>query len=332
MATTLSLGCWNYDRVAALLDGRVGVDGFDLRPTVMPPTEIFACAFTEAPFDISELSLSSYLMQTAAGDCDYVAIPAFLSRAFRHGGVYVNANSGVTKPKDLEGRLVGVPEYQMTMAVWARGILQDEYGVDFRKVRWRTGGLNTPGRKERLPLTLPAEMEVDPIGAGETLNGLLASGGLDAVVAPATPAAFAAGNGHIRRLIEDPAAAERAYFKKTGIFPVMHAVGIRRSLLDKHKGLAAGLYRAFVRAKRIAMDDLAATADASANRLTLPWFAAEWEATRSLMGPDFWSYGVDVNRTALEALCRYSHEQYLSARRLRVEELFHGDTLSLPAG
>ncbi|MCH7863705.1 MAG: 4,5-dihydroxyphthalate decarboxylase [Proteobacteria bacterium] len=326
----LSLCCWDYDRTLPLLDGRVGVDGWRIDATILTPGELFARAFTEAPFDVSELSLSSYLMQVSRGESAYVAIPAFVSRAFRHGGIYVGAGSGIKEPKDLEGRLVGVPEYQMTMALWVRGILQDEYGVDFRQLRYRTGGINKPGRKERLPLDLPETMEVEPIGEGRTLNDLLVAGELDAVIAPSPPDAFVAGDQGIERLIDDPASVERAYFAKTGMFPIMHVIGVRRSLADEHAGLAAALFRAFVEARNLAIDELDFTAEASANRLTLPWFAAEWEATKDLMGPRVWPYGIPENRKVLEAACRYSDEQYLSARKLSVDELFAPETLGMP--
>lgn len=332
MATILSLGCWDYDRVKALLDGRVAVDGVTLKPTVMPPTEIFARAFTEAPFDVSELSLSSYMLQVARGDCAYVAIPVYVSRAFRHGGVYVRADRGIAKPKDLEGKRVGVPEYQMTMAMWVRGILQDEYGVDFRKIHWRTGGLAKPGRKERLALELPAEMDVTPIGASDTLDALLAAGELDAVMAPATPPSFAAGDGKVRRLFADAAAVEREYYKKTGMFPIMHVIGLRRTIADAHPGLAADLFRAFVGARDMALAELEQNAEASANRLSLPWFAAEWEATRALMDGRVWSYGIADNLNELQAACRYSAEQSLAPRKLSVDELFHPATRDLADG
>jgi len=329
MTTTLSLACWDYDRVKAVLDGRVTVDGFALKPTVMNPTDIFARAFTEAPFDVSELSLSSYMLQVAKGKCAYVAIPVFLSRAFRHGGIFVRADRGIKTPKHLEGRLVGVPEYQMTMAMWVRGILQDEYGVDFRDIRWRTGGLHHAGRKERLALDLPAAMDVKPIGAADTLDGLLETGGLDAVVAPAPPAAFLAGDGNVKRLFADPVAAERAYYRKTGMFPIMHVLGLRRAIADRHPNLAAAMFRAFVEARDMALRELKAAAEASANRVTLPWFAAEWEATRALMGDGIWTYGVEKNIKELEAACRYSEEQSLAPRWLAVDELFHPATRSL---
>ena len=326
----LSLACWNCDRCEPLIDGRVAIDGVQLQPNVIYPTEIFAQAFTEASFDICELSASSYVMQVAQGQCEYAAIPVFVSRAFRHGGFYVRADAGIFSPKDLEGRVIGVPEYQMTMALWARGILQDDYGVDCRTFKTRTGGTNKAGRKERLPLVLPDDMDVRPIDDAETLNDLMLAGALDAMISPMTPQAFTDGDSRIRRLFADPRAEERAYFQRAGLFPIMHVIGIRRRLVEANPELAVDVFKAFVAARRIAMDRLEETATASANRLHLPWVTAEWEATRALMGNDYWPYGVAENVADLEALCRYSYEQHLAPRRLDVRELFVPATVDLP--
>ena len=326
----LTLACWDYDRTRALLEGRVGVAGWRIDAKAQPPEETFPRAVADAPFDVSELSLSSYLMQVSRGEGAYIAIPAFVSRAFHHGAIYVRTKRGIETPKDLEGRLVGVPEYQMTMALWVRGILGDEYGVDFRKIRYRTGGANKPGRKERLALELPEDMDVAPIPEGSTLNELLLAGELDAVIAPTPPDGFTAGDKAVRRLFTDPAAEERAYYARTGLFPIMHVIGVRRTLADEHPGLAADLFRAFVEARNLAMREHDLTARSSANRMMLPWFADQWEATKDLMGEDFWPYGVAENRAELEAICRYSHEQNLGRKRLSVEALFAPETVELP--
>ena len=326
----LTLACWDYDRTRALLEGRVGVAGWRIDAKAQPPEETFPRAVADAPFDVSELSLSSYLMQVSRGEGAYIAIPAFVSRAFHHGAIYVRTKRGIETPKDLEGRLVGVPEYQMTMALWVRGILGDEYGVDFRKIRYRTGGANKPGRKERLALELPEDMDVALIPEGSTLNELLLAGELDAVIAPTPPDGFTAGDKAVRRLFTDPAAEERAYYARTGLFPIMHVIGVRRTLADEHPGLAADLFRAFVEARNLAMREHDLTARSSANRMMLPWFADQWEATKDLMGDDFWPYGVAENRPELEAVCRYSHEQNLGRKRLSVEALFAPETVELP--
>ena len=328
--SSLTLACWDYDRTQAVLDGRAGVSGWRIDATIAPPGELFPLAVGEAPFDVTEMSLSSYLIQVARGEGEYVAVPAFVSRAFRHGGIYVRDGAGIETPKDLEGRPVGVPEYQMTMALWARGILQDEYGVDFRTLRYRTGGANKPGRKERMALDLPKTMDVKPIPEGDTLNGLLVAGDLDAVIAPSPPDAFTANaKGPVRQLFADPVAVEKDYYVRTGLFPIMHVIGVRRSLAISNPGLAAEIFRAFVEARDLAIGELEHSARASANRLTLPWFADEWEATKALMGPSPWPYGVAENRKDLETAVRYSREQYLSGRELSVEELFVPETLNM---
>ena len=327
---SLTLACWDYDRTRAIFDGRAGVSGWRIDATIEPPGKLFPISVGEASFDVTEMSLSSYLMQVARGEGAYVAIPAFVSRAFRHGGIYVREGAGIKTPKDLEGRLVGVPEYQMTMALWARGILQDEYGVDFHTLRYRTGGANKTGRKERLPLDLPKTMDVEPVPEGDTLNGLLVAGDLDAIMAPSPPDAYtASSNGPVRQLFADPVAVENDYYLRTGLFPIMHVIGVRRSLADANPGLAAEVFRAFVEARDLAIGKLEHTARTSANRLTLPWFADEWEVTKALMGPSPWPYGVAENRKDLETAVRYSREQYLSGRELSVEELFAPETLNM---
>jgi 4,5-dihydroxyphthalate decarboxylase len=323
----LTIACADYDRTRPILDGRVGVEGCRLIPVAISPEDSFPRAVSRAEFDVSELSVSSYLLQHSRGECPYIAIPAFLSRSFRHDCYYIRADSGIRQPKDLEGRLVGVPEYQMTLALWGRGILQDESGVDFRKLRYRTGGTNTPGRKERLPLRLPDHMDVKAIPADRSLNDMLLAGEIDAIMSPGPPKAFVDGHANVRRLIDDPTAAERAYYERTRIFPILHFVGIRRDLVAEHPWLPERVFAAFVEAKKIALREIGALAAAGANPITLPWFAAEVARTRALMGDDFWTYGIAANRPELEAMCRYSVEQYLSERPLTVEELFAEATL-----
>ena len=325
----LTFACWNYDRCQALLDGRVTIKGVRLKPYIDYPNTIFSRAFTDAPFDISELSASSYAMQVGRGHCEYVALPVFVSRAFRHGGIYVRDDAGINRPKDLEGRIIGVPEYQMTMALWVRGMLQDEYGVDFGTLKYRTGGTNEAGRKERLGLNLPRHIDVQPIRETDTLNGLLLTGHIDAIISPTTPSSFTEKNPRIRRLFENPVVEERSYFKRTRLFPIMHLIGIRRQLLQDYPNLAVSVFNAFVASRRIAMDTLEETATASANRLLLPWLGSEWENTRQLMGEDYWPYGVNENTAELDALCRYSYEQYLSPRQLNFKELFARETIAI---
>ena len=295
----LKLACCEYDRTRALLDGRVDIDGWQVETTSRPTAELFPLAIGPAPYDITEMSMSSYLMQVARGEGAYVAVPVFVSRAFRHGDIYVRTASGIREPKDLEGRLLGVPEYQMTLALWVRGMLQDEYGVDVRSIHYRTGGVNITGRKERLPLDLPTDLDVEAIAEEETLNDWLATGKLDAVMAPEAPACFKSDG--IRRLFENPQSVERDYFERTGLFPIMHVIGIRKSLLAEHPGLDRAVVDAFCKAMAISGDDL----------------------VRPNGRPD----GVAENCRELEAMIRYAHEQNLTARKLGIEELFAPETL-----
>ena len=242
----------------------------------------------------------------------------------------MRADSGIETPKDLEGRVVGVPEYAMTLAVWVRGILADQYGVDVAQLKYRTGGLNVPGRVERLTLDLPSDIALQPLAETQSLNEAMLNGDLDAIIAPAPPQAFADGDVRIKRLIANVRDAEQDYFKSTQIFPIMHVVGVRRTLVDAHPDLPGALYDAFLAARRIAMDRVRSVAQGSANRDMSPWYADAYEDAVRLMGADFWSYGLDANRKDLDAFCRYCADQHLTARAVTVDELFHLSTMHKP--
>lgn len=319
----ISLACWDYDRVQAIFDGRVAVEGCRLDCHALPTSELFPLAVGAARFDVTEMSMSSYILQVARGEGSYVAIPVFLSRAFRHGGFLVRADAGIETPRDLEGRLVGVAEYQMTAGLWMRGILADEYGVDTDKIRYRTGALEAGVRKDRLPLALPDHIDIARIPEGATLESELLAGNLDAVFAAKPIKSLIDGDPRVRRLFPDYATAEADYFRRTGFFPIMHVVGVRRSLAEAYPWLPARLFQAFDRARALAVERLEAVWRGSANRLTLPWLGHEIERTRAVMGEDVWTYGVERNRAELDAMCRYSVEQHLAPRRVDPAELFH---------
>ncbi len=318
----LTLACWDHDRAQAILDGAIGIEGCELACQALPTTTLFPLAVEEARFDITEMSLSSYIMQVSNGTSAYTAIPVFLSRAFRHSGFYVRTGAGIKTPKDLEGRTVGVPEYQMTAALWMRGILASEYGVDLSKISYRTGGLDGGVRVERLPLDLPPGFVVQPMNEGENLNDLLLDGELDALFAPKVPRAFLGGDERIERLFPDFATVERAYYKKTGFFPVMHAVGIRTTLLNENPWLAQATFDAFVAARDVALKRLKDVWLGSANRLSLPWLHETMEMTRATMGADYWPYGLESNRAEIDWMCQQSVDQYLAKQRLKPEDLF----------
>ncbi|WP_413717579.1 4,5-dihydroxyphthalate decarboxylase [Silicimonas sp. MF1-12-2] len=319
----LSLATWDHDRVMALHERRISVPGIRLKSVIEPTSKLFPAAVSAAPYDITEMSISSYILQISRGVGEYVAIPAFISRAFRHSGFFARRGARIETPADFKGKTIGVPEYQMTAALWMRGILKDEYGVNAADVRWRTGALDAGVRRERLELSLPEGMIVEPINEGETLQSLLQSGEIDGLLAPKPPQAFLDGDGRFVRLFPDFEAAERAYHAKTGFFPIMHLVGLRRSLAEAHPWVPRALYQAFLEAKNDALGRLRKVWLGNANRLSLPWLNAGMERTIAAMGSDYWKYGVAANRAELEAVCRYSTEQYLAARKVAVEEMFH---------
>lgn len=327
MSVTLTLACVAYDRVAALFDGRVKVAGARVVPVPLPSEQSFPRAVTRAEFDVTELSLSSQILQVSRGEAAYVALPIFVARAFRHGCIYLRADSGVATPRDLEGRLVGIPEYQMTLGLWLRGILADDHGVAVNAIRYRTAGTNVAGRRERLPLELPAEMDVAPLPPGSTLNAALLDGKIDAIFSPTPPDAFTAGDSRVVRLFPDPRGAAEAYRRRTGFHPIMHVMGIRRDVLDRAPGLGRALLGGFEEAKRIALAEWSAKLAASSPATMLPFLAEEWAATQALLGPDPYPYGIAANRAELEAICRWSQAQHLSRRLVSFDELFDTATL-----
>ena len=321
----LSLACWNYDRTRALQDGSVQPDGIDLTYLDLPVEETFFRMLRNREFDVAELSLSSYSVSMFREPRPFVAIPVFPSRFFRHSSIYVNSNAGIREPRDLIGKRIGTPEYQMTAPVWIRGILQDEYGVDPAGVEYCTGGEEEPGREEKLKLDLPAKFRVTRIGAGQTLAAMLADGDIDALHAARIPSTFVSRPGSVRRLFENYVEVERAYYRKTRIFPIMHTVAIRRDVYKANPWIAQSLTKAFVQAKQRVYQNLYTT---SALTTMLPWQIAQVEEVRSDMGDDWWPYGFEANRHVLDTFLRYHHEQGLSPRRLQPEELFAPETLS----
>ncbi|RMF36066.1 MAG: 4,5-dihydroxyphthalate decarboxylase [Alphaproteobacteria bacterium] len=324
---TLSLATWDHDRVMALHDGRIRVPGVTLAGTIAPTAQLFPAAVGPAPYDLTEMSISSHVMQVSRGTGEYVALPAFVSRAFRHSGFFARAGSGIESPADFAGRRIGVPEYQMTAALWMRGILADDYGVDPRDIHWRTGALDAGTRRERLALDLPEGMVVEPVAEGETLQDLLITGEIDGLLAPKPPRAFLDGDTRLVRLFPDFEAAERNWHARTGFFPIMHVIGLRRSLAEAHPWLPRALYDGFVQARDLALARLREVWLANANRLSLPWLGACMERMLAALGPDWWSYGFSANHAELAAICRYSAEQYLAARTVEPEELFHPSLL-----
>jgi 4,5-dihydroxyphthalate decarboxylase len=316
-ALNLTFACESYDRIRALQDGRVRPEGIDLNILALPVEETFYRQARYREFDVSEMSLSSYLLTLDADEPPFVALPVFPSRSFRHQSIYVNTGSGIKTPSDLVGKRVGVPEYQLTAVVWERGILAEHHGVPVESVRYFTGGMEQPGRVEKLKLNLPPEVSVTPIAPDQTLSAMLADGELDAVYCAGQPVGYGT-LPQLGRLFEDFPAVEADYYRKTGIFPIMHTVVIRRSLHERHPWIARSLTKAFDAALDIAYADLA---QRNALKVMLPWLDQHLTDTIAVLGPRYWDYGLEANRTVLETFSRYHHEQGLSSRPRRAEEI-----------
>jgi 4,5-dihydroxyphthalate decarboxylase len=322
MVLRLTLACGATDRTLPLVVGDVRPQGIELNFLRMQPEEVFWRMTRHAEFDAAEMSMSSYIVRRSRGDNSLMAIPVFPSREFRHSCLFVRADAGISEPVQLKGKRMGVPEYEMTAGVWIRGFLQDDYEVRPADLQWFTGGLYEPGREEKLPIHIQ-DLDLQPIGPHQTLSDMLLEGELDAVMGPRAPRGFPHDQ-RIRRLFENYKHVEAEYFRRTGIFPIMHTVVIRKEVLDRDPWVARSLFDAFSSAKELAM---AALREPVALAVTLPWLIDEVEQTRALMGDDYWPYGIATNRRTLEALVRYDCEQGLAERPVEIEELFASTTL-----
>ena len=314
----ITIATWDYDRVRPLVDGRVKVEGCDVNYITMPVEECFERAYFHGEFEVAEIGFSPYLIALSRGIPPYVAVPAFLSRMFRHSAIYIRTDRGIKQPSDLKGKVIGLPEYQITAVVWLRGILQDEYGVKPTDISWRQGGIEEPGRTERTPLKPIPGLDLRPV-PDKALSKMLEAGELDAMFSARAPSCFVRGAPNIARLFPDYREMEKAYYRKTQMFPIMHLIGVKKHLVERHPWLPASLYKAFVEAKKYAMHDVR---DINALLVTLPWLIAEAEESVALMGEDFWRYGVKENAKEIDALTRYAFEQGLVSRKLSLEELF----------
>jgi 4,5-dihydroxyphthalate decarboxylase len=316
----LSFACGLYDRMLPLYTGDVRPNGVDLNfIPIDAPREIFDRLAARQEFDVAEMSCSEFVARTAAGQCDYVAIPVFPSRQFRHGLVAVNTKSGIDKPKDLEGKRIGVPLYTMTAAIYIKGFLQHEYGVDLSKLQWVQGAINLVGGHGAptiMPLVKPVPIEQN--ASGKTLGDLLETGEIDAIIGTTLPASLRKVP-HVRRLFPDFHAVEADYYRRTGIFPVMHLIAIKKSVHERWPFVATSLFKAFNEAKNVS---LAKMKNLAALRFMLPWMAEQLDEIEDVFDGDPWPYGVEPNRKTLEALVTYMHDQYLVDRVMDVDQLF----------
>ncbi len=314
----LTLACGPYDRTQALRDGTITPEGLDLTYVALQPAEIFWRMLQFREFDVSEMSLSNYTMLLASGECPFIAIPVFPSRVFRHGYFFINTEKGIKTPADLEGKRGGVPEYSMTAAVYMRGLLQHEYGVKPTDVEW------VQGRADRIGHKLPDGVRLSMAPAGNELGDLLARGEIDFMISANNPLSFRRGTPNVHRLFPNYAELEKDYYRRTKIYPIMHTVVIRRDIYDRDPWVALSLYKAFLRAKRHAQQLMAETGSPKAS---FAWLQPLIEEEQSIIGKDWYPYGIEANRESIEALLQYSHEQGLSRRRVKLDELFAPSTL-----
>ena len=305
----LTLACGRYDRTQPLIDGRVESEGVDLTFLPLRPGETFWRMLNHSEFDVSEMSLSSYTILRSEGDTRFIAIPVFPSRVFRHSAIYLRADSKIEQPQDLKGKRIGVGDYQMTAAVWVRGLLMHEYGVVPEDVTWVIG-------KPVRTIKPPEGIRVEFMPSEKTLEAMLERGEIDALTSVMIPKALGT---TVRRLFRDPRKVERDYFERTRIFPIMHTFVLKTRLYEENPWLAVSFYRAFCRARDIAYHWMY---DTDALTVSLPWVIDEVESTRKIFGPQIWDYSIEGSRPTLEALVTYLDEQKLTRRRMSVEELF----------
>ena len=319
----LTLACEDYDRTRPVKDGVVKPEGIELNYLVMPVEEIFWRMMKYEEFDASELSMGAFLTAASRGRRPFVALPVFPSRTFRHRCIFVNTDSGIRRVEDLRGKRMGVPEYSMTAAVWLRGMFQHEYGILPSEIHWVQAGEEHPGRKDRVDFEMPPGVRLES-RPDSTLNALIESGEIAAMMSPRMPTCFLNGSPRVKRLFPNYRQVEMDYFKKTAMFPIMHVLVIKRSIYEKEPWVAQTLYKAFCEAKEICMRDLY---DTNILRVSLPWTSAEYEDTRDLMSADYWPYGLEPNRANLETLHGYLLEQGLIKQRLNLDELFAKETV-----
>ena len=328
----LSIAGYRYDRVAPLADGRVGLGNCGVQFSVDSignlNTHVFSGPGTR---DVSEVGLHPFILAYVNGGFrDYTLLPIFPLRVFRHKSIFVRKDRGIARPQDLAGKRIATPGYSSTSLTWIRGMLEDEYGIKPSDVEWyvsaKDSTLEDSGGASKFENVLPSNLKIRTGPAGKDESEMLADGDVDALFHAMEPRCYVEGDARVGRLFENFRATEQAYFRKTGIFPIMHAVAIRRKLLDDHPQLARAIFAAYCEAKSISTRQLEKLGWAN---ISLPWIAQEIQDTQKLMGKNYWPYGFDSNRKTLETLCRYSHRQGLASRRIDASELFHPSSRNL---
>ncbi|HUL94275.1 MAG TPA: 4,5-dihydroxyphthalate decarboxylase [Burkholderiales bacterium] len=319
VALTLAIG--DYEHTRDLASGRVAVQGASLNVLTLPPEEAFFRFTHFREWEVSEMSMGKYVSLRSQDDDGLAAIPVFPSRVFRQSMIYVREGGGIARPEQLKGARIGVPEWAQTAVIYARGYLAHQVGVPLDSVEWVQAGVNQAGRVEKVKLKLPGDVRLRP-EPGRSLNDMLLAGDLDAVLSARPPQGMGRG---IRRLFSDYEATEEAYFKETGVFPIMHVIVIRGDVLARHPWLAMNLYKAFDEAKRRSIERLS---DITASHAPFAWLAPYAERMQALFGEDFWPYGLEKNRKTLQAFVDFAFEQGVCHRKLAPEELFPKQVLT----
>jgi len=314
----LSFAINPYEHVRDLLDGTVRAEGIDFTFLRVPTEEIFYRFVRFREWDVSEMAFGKLAVLVSQGDNSIVAIPVFPSRVFRHSSIYVRSDGGITRPEQLAGKRIGVPTWSQSASMYSRGMLAHEYGVDLKSIHWHQGGVNQAGRVENVNLALPSWLRLTRV-SDRSLSEMLLAGDLDAVFSARPPNPFTAGDPRVRRLFQDYRAVELAYWEKTGIFPIMHVVAMRRDVYEHHRWVAMNLFTALETAKNRSLERLRSMTESS---IPMPWIPEQTQVSRRILGEDFWPYGIEPNRKTLEAFTQYAFEHGVCARKVEVEELF----------
>jgi 4,5-dihydroxyphthalate decarboxylase len=314
----LTLASADYDHVRDLGNGAVRAEGILLTAFVLPVEEIFYRFIKNREWDVSEMSFGKFIGYASQGNSPFVGIPVFPSRVFRHSAFYVRADRSISRPKDLEGKRVGIPEWAQTAGIYARGFLSETAGVDLRKVHWVQAGMNEPGREEKVEFRLPDGIRYEQ-RRDTSITAMLLSGEIDAAISARVPEAFYKGDGKVVRLYPDYRGNEMDYYAATGIYPIMHVIAMRRVLFERYPWVAMNLFKAFDEARRRSLERIQ---DLTASRIPVPWaasIAAEWGKN---FGGDPFPYGLEENRRTLDAFCRFAHMQGVTPKRLTPDDLF----------
>lgn len=328
----LKVAGYKFDRVAALVDGKVQVEGCDTTFEKAAIGDINTDVFSGAQtWDVTEIGLHPFMLAYAnEGFRDYSLLPVFPLRTFRHKSIFIRTDRGIKKPEDLRGKKIATPGFSSTSLTWIRGMLQHEYGVKQEDIEWivsaKDSSADAAGKVSAQESMIPKGLNVTKGPAGQDESDLIESGHVDALFHAAEPRGFLQGDPKVGRLFSDYRTIERDYFAKTGIFPIMHTVAIRNSLVKANPWLPEAVFNAYSEAKTMMYQQLIKLGWAN---ISLPWAAKELEETRALMGDNFWPYGIEANRKTLEALFQYSYEQGLARKKLKMEDLFHASTLKL---